>query len=127
LPAGEGGSEAEISVAKVASLSPYVFKAPSDDPGLVNVWSRVDLLEGRLAPSATGAGSVGIFPFVPVLLSALHDLSLTVLYCAVTTGMSKYVDCGEPCVNIVVKVTLDSDNEITPGSDTTLGHFANKK
>jgi hypothetical protein len=57
--ASEGGSEAEMPVAKVATLSRYVFESLSDDPGLVNAWGRVDLLEGLLAPSATGAASVG--------------------------------------------------------------------
>jgi hypothetical protein len=79
LPASEGDSEAEIPVAKVAMLTPY------------------------------GETSVGRFPSVPVLLSALHDLSLTELYYTATTGTSECVYYyGEPRVNIV-KASLDRE------------------
>jgi hypothetical protein len=99
-------------------LSRYIFEGPSHNPGSVNASSPLGAVEGLLATSSSGATSVGTSPFVPVLLSSLHDLSLTELYCTATTGMSEYGDCGGLHVEIV-QATLDS--EIMPGTDTTLG------
>jgi hypothetical protein len=108
-----------MPVTKVAMLSHYEFEGVH---GLSPI--QVEANE-RLPAMWTRTILVRRFPFVPVLLSALHDLSLTELYFTATTGTSEYVYyyC-EPRVNIV-KAT--SDREIMPGTATTLEHSTNKK
>jgi len=63
-PASEGGLETEIAVTKIAMLSPFLFEAPSDDPGSVNASSGV-MVDGLLPfrPAGTPSVMARAFPF----------------------------------------------------------------